>query len=1265
MKQRLLSFVAIAALSCVAMAQTWTAPVKPTNPALGFLEIAADPVDGGNFFLMNVGEGQFLTGANVWATQISLSADAIPYMQLTTVEIEEESGIFKLRRTNDANDKFYGDHGREVGYNPPAGRNLLFRSGDDGYVDENGQGGDRFVFNKSDNNYYYFQSDVTEGKFADAENQYAGSTGAGKYVSFTKAKTDDNIEWVFIPVDEVVIAEYKPLADAYAAQMLIYEARLALYNTLVDAAKYGVDYAYASTIYNNPDATVDQLTAAQEELQPEVNHAALMAAIAASSEETPYDVTQYVLKNPSFDEGDKYWTITPGMGQNLQVQSQKYTYNDVTIQNFIEAWISTGKGSLSDGVICQTVTGLPEGRYRIEADVMAVWQGAALSEDPKGIYLFYNNGKFTLHSESLATGDGEPEHFTFDFDYDGAAEMTIGLMAEKTNQNWMGFDNLKLFAIGEVQTPPSFYALLSEVETSEPYNDEGDDLIANAGLWTSFQTAFSAAYKLADDQNPTKEKAESYENAYQALHDARVALEASIEDYKNLNTLIERIQSDYAAYEGQSMYEDLRTQLNSMMEEYQGGYENGSYTKEQIDAFIAAYDNVLKNYVQGLFDKAAGDAASGITLDDPINITSLFEHMSYAYGTTQTEYVSGYPAPNAETGVQPVWMVDEGGYFKINYTTGEVWGARPFKISRTFADLPAGRYEIRVHGAYRMAANDINYPTYLDGGYVDQDGAFLFAGSNKTPFTNIAEVAADGDAENLPFSSPWDAGDGKYCINNQLSAHMLFSDAAYAELAEKCYIAAATNVKEGTTLTVGVMGNENLQDNQWTVWQDFELYYYGAADASALDDEIQALIDEATPLYENGGEGDGAILVQAILDGLKTAIKQGEDAIGTEDADTQNAAIQTLEDAIASARENMSVFVELMILSESRFNAMDELAEYTFEDTSYPELVNEVIQRLESEYFDPELQENVSFDSHDQMVTYVTRLKDEWFGFLLSVQGMEDATEDDPIDMSLLINNATFDDMTGATTANPAGWTCEYESNGGKGRDGVAEFWNSSTFNIYQELPYLKEGYWRLSVNATFRAGNADDEVNAVQTGTALTNPEYLYMVINEQEKSKQVAQWIDIEKGAVRKLSEGDEGYEENAELIAALTGVDYSYTIGDVTTNFKAPNNQAGFVTFCAKDRYKTSLVFNYVEGDGAVLIGLKTLEKVANSWCPFDNFQLEYLGIEKPTAVEGLGAKTPASAAISTIYSIDGRQQSQLRRGINIVRTADGKISKVLVK
>jgi len=1256
MKQRLLSFVAIAALSCVAMAQSWTAPVEPTKPSL-WEPTDVTITDGEVYFIRNVGCDQFITGGNDWGTQISVTSDNLPILPITAVANDDFFKLVPVAGTY----LFHGTNHNRENYNCSLNgtSQVLFRDNTtSGYVDLGTQNRG-FLWNlvKDAESGYYYIHNADYSTYPNSDDEYASVAGAGKPVVFNSTAEAENILWEFIPTESVNIEQYKAEIATYNPAMELYTAKLNLYNTLNDAVKYGVDYAAASSVYNNEASTVEELTAVYEPLLKAVNRAIVLSMIPESSEENPLDITLYVLKNPIFDEGMTGWTITEGMGDNLQVQAHHYPEDNPTaesfIENFIEAWRSTAKGPLSDGVICQTVTGLPEGRYRIEADVMAVWQGTALSEDPKGIYLFYNNGTFTLHGESLATGNGVPEHFSFDFDYDGAETMTIGLMAESTNQNWMGFDNLKLYAIGEVQTPPSFYALMTEVETSEEYDT--DDIYAEATLKTAFQEAYGPAVTLAGDQNPTKDKAENYSSAYQTLHDARLALIASIESYKKLQSLMDRIQGDYISYEGQSMYEDLRTQLNNMISEYQGGYENGSYTSGEIDGFIAAYDNVLKDYVQNLFDKTAKDAAeTGTTLVDPINITSLFEHMSYAYGTTQTEYVNGYPAPNTEAGVQPVWMVEEGGYFKINYSTGEVWGARPFKISRTFDELPAGRYEIRVHGAYRMAANDINYPAYNNGEYLEQDGAFLFAGNNKAPFTNIAEVAAPGDAENLPFASPYDAGDGFYCINNQQSAHMLFSDAAYAELAAKCYIAVATNVKN-STLTVGVMGNENLQDNQWTVWQDFELYYYGAADADALDEEIEALINIADPIYTDKGEGNAVILVDAILTGLEDAIKQGEDAIGT-DADTQKAAIKALEDAIALARENMSVFSELEALVAERTTAIQNLAEYTFDDPGgYLALLTEYDDHIVEE----------SFDSHEQMQTYLTRLKNEWYGFLLSIQGMADATENNPVDLSYLIANATFDDMTGETTANPSGWTCEFESNGGKGRDGVAEFWNSSTFNIYQELPYLKEGYWRLSVNATFRAGNGDDEVNAVKNGTELVNPEYLYIVINEQEKSKQVAQWIDLEKGAVRILSEGDEGYEENAALIAALTGVDYSYTIGEVTTNFKAPNNQSGFVTFCAKDRYKTSLVFNYVEGDGAIRIGLKTLEKVTNSWCPFDNFQLEYLGTEQPTAVEGLGAKTPASAAINAIYSIDGRQQSQLRRGINIVRTTDGKITKVLVK
>ena len=150
--------------------------------------------------------------------------------------------------------------------------------------------------------------------------------------------------------------------------------------------------------------------------------------------------------------------------------------------------------------------------------------------------------------------------------------------------------------------------------------------------------------------------------------------------------------------------------------------------------------------------------------------------------------------------------------------------------------------------------------------------------------------------------------------------------------------------------------------------------------------------------------------------------------------------------------------------------------------------------------------------------------------------------------------------------------------------------------------------------------------------------------------------QWSDLNAGAVV-------NNEENAELISTLSKNDYSFTLGDVTTNFVAPNNQAQLVTFIAAGRYHNVVEFAYKEGDGPVRVGLKLTETMSNIWCPFDNFRLYYLGTTAPDAVESLAADTKAAPA--AIYTLDGRQASTLQRGINIVRRADGTVQKVLVK
>ncbi len=324
MKQRLLSVFAIAALSIGSvMAQSWTAPVEPKNPTQQLMELATPPEIDGNYFVMNVGEGQFLTGANVWATQISLSSDATPYMELTVKD--NDSGYentYFLVRPNDAKDKFYGDHGRENGYNPPAGRNKLFRAGDDGYVDYNGNAGSSplWMFNLSENGYYYIQSSIDDGVFPNAADEYAGSTGAGKYVSFTKTIEDANIEWVFIPVASVP-EDYATQAAVYAEDMQIYNARLALYELLNEAAKYeGVDYKSASDVYNNPESSLGEINAATEALKPVVAKAVVIAIIALES--GSYVGSQSVEITSPTEGATIYYTLD---GSDPTAESTAYT----------------------------------------------------------------------------------------------------------------------------------------------------------------------------------------------------------------------------------------------------------------------------------------------------------------------------------------------------------------------------------------------------------------------------------------------------------------------------------------------------------------------------------------------------------------------------------------------------------------------------------------------------------------------------------------------------------------------------------------------------------------------------------------------------------------------------------------------------------------------------------------------------------------------------------------------------------------------------
>ena len=1206
MKLRLLSFVAVAAMSLTAMAQTWTAPVQPQLTG-------SDLEEGGEYYLLNVGTGQFVTGAHSWATQISLSSNGTPYVVLIAETIEAQT-VVKGTKGNDNTAEANGWTLRlKEKYNLTGANNrtqgqewtkgfttdfiYLFRNDETtGFVDMNNQGKFVWSFTKTESGNYYWQTAPEDPNYPNAAEQYAAGVKAGSPIIFNATIEDPNIEWRFVKP-----ADY---SDDYAEQTARYNALKALYDQHLVAAENEVNDSKYAAVYNNANATIEEINAATASLRSDITRAVVIAKIAESSETNPIDITSVTIINPDFEQGQEPWTITEGMGQNLQVQGTGYPHDAdgnpigdaFVIQNFIEAWRSGA--ALSDGVICQTVTGLPEGRYRIECDALAVWQ-ADPSIDQTGIYLFYNNGSYTLHAQDpISTGNGEPEHFTFDFDYDGSTEMTIGLMAENTNCNWMGMDNFRLYAIGECKDSPLWTAL-NVVYANLVNSGYVDEVKAEASLVSELNSALDNVKDLID-QPSDNNKNNEYQAAYDAVDAARKAVTESEAAYKKLKSFIDQLDADQSKYSG-----TLLEYVEDLYSQYNDSYENGDITAAEIEAAIAGYADGIKEKTREMFENAA---AQQVALDEPINITALFDNMTFAYGTSQTAFANGYPAD------APVWMNETAtGNFKTNYSTAEVWDARPFNIYRDFTDLPKGNYTIKTHAFFRVEANDANYPNWQADNEYGKGFATLYAGVNHTPIPNLAQLASPILAD---LDAPYDCLDGNYLPNNQHSANMIFTDAKYANLAGMCYIGASGNVLEdGGTLRAGIQGTSDLQGNQWTIWYGFELYYNGVAN---LDEDIQSLMAQL--------EDTEDLNVTANVTMKANALAAADRAIGA-DFDTQTSAIKQLQEAIAELSQTMDLYNQ-MLLIKADMELLEQNLTISPTDSEYPNLNNEIDQAGEG------------IESNAQIKGWIENLPKSFKKYVLSAAEMADATEESPVDLSAAFLNPTFDNN------NKNYWNVEQEGNAGGDGDGVAEFWGATSFNIYQSFESLPAGYYRLSVDALYRFGGTKTELNALEDGS-YSNPEVFYV----NGIAVNVMAWSNTEGGAYT-----EEGYD----------GVNAAYSSDSGNTTVYSCNDKAHFATMNQNGRYHNEILFGYGVQDGlngTITIGLRKDSKPSpdNDWCPFDNFRLEYLGTVAPDAVESLNADATAPAVI---YGIDGRQQSQLRRGINIVRKG-GNVEKILVK
>ena len=967
--------------------------------------------------------------------------------------------------------------------------------------------------------------------------------------------------------------------DPSTLDKLQIEAARADLQKLVDEGKrLGVDTSASEALLANANATLSQLSDAiahQEELNAEA----------------VTDLSEFFIMNPHFSQDDP---ITDG----ICTYAKDMTTNDVTHYGMqpVKSWVANhpesdsyasgvletgstafigGKGftapaTLSDGTVGKLLgfvtcwTGsiqytqhvlLPAGSYTLNISYYNSGGAQAVAKNLIG-FIADDGTEYLGSTLTFPVGQWGTETITFELSEETEGNFSLGYTSTNTGSGNMPhffLDGISLLYEGELQFDPSLLALQGVVNNAENYVYQ----VFYQDLKNNFESVLDEGRSLVSSQsNDTAANKAAQEKITAMLQDVM----ASIADY-------ERLQKFYdtelvPAEEKFDSQQSIKDRLIALDDEIYDALQSGEWDKAKIDEVIASLPAIIKEEIQAAWDNAI---ASGSELDQDLDISPLFDTLGVTYSATAQ---SGNNVPDKQ------WSYGSASNFKTQFGTAEVWNQSPFTVSQTLTELPAGTYTVTTRAFYRTSDNVTNYSNYDPSATY----AYIFAGNNRTPLTNIVEVAS---AEEV---SGWADAGGVYVPNSQQAAHDLFENAEYIA---KVTSSTKTVLTETGDLTFGITADQ-MEGNSWVVWYTFEIAY-NAVDESILDDELQALIDQADVLVNNT-DNLGIIYVGQTTKDLNAAIKEGQTALnGT--TDDKKAAMSTLKTAIAGVSESAQLMQRYMneaTAVSDMINSGEEAWDFTSNNT---ELLD-VIGDIEGSFFadNAALQKAI-----DELPTLVAK-------YVLGRNDFADGSQDNPIDITGLIMNYSFN-------TNASNWTIVgTDENGRIGQN-----------QGYQSASYTNEadGYV------------IDHFVEAWRPNGA---------ILNDGTISQQLA--ATLPAGYYRLECDG---YATNQAEIPGegIQGVGLYAQCGDTWDwTPMGISETAGTPRHFARD-FKA-------DGTSPVTVGVR-VQGTNASWLAADNFRLYYIGTEAPDAIDAIA---DSQAAKSKVYNLAGQRVNKAARGIFIV-------------
>lgn len=1225
MKKKLLLLGAVVLTSMASFAQGWVAPTYTPQEFV----TSTEGSDTTFFYLYNVEAKAFFTAANDWQTRASLGT---PPQRFYFTENADGSYLMHnwVLRDN-------------------MGWKLLFIDSETSmFVDRGNQADYFWSFDFLEGNVMRIYGADVNPTYNQEGYGYTSYMGFDSYeglevrVLTPFLDIEDVIEDHEYMVDWILVSpeEYDEIAD----KALAYDAAMALKAALEEAEDMytEINLAGMKAVYNNTNSTAAELDSVRatlaaavnlveyiytevEPLYPTVSTDAAFALIAKASYSTaevqaaydavytacrnievyeildgataddPRDATS-LLTNSDFETGNTDgWILNYTRGTNvtnLGYQGGTDYYNgDVTVSHFIEAWANSAFNSLYSyralgvGSVYQTLKGLPGGKYTFSVDAISSNQDG---HGEQGAYLFAKNGDL-LFTQTIATGNGLPEHFEVTFVTTGG-DIDFGFMTDETcTVNWMACDNFELMYYGEVEDDPYKVVLDGLIDS---YNQEFPDYGEDALAFKDIKDAYKAEVQKAEGLT------EGFQEEMITLADAYKALKASIADYEGFAKLIAENEAKQIAFE--ETYPDLSGLLEDMRMEWEDAYSDCT---ADADYIAAAKAEMVKTIIDYITDNIKPGS----------DITALINNPSFDVD------FSGWQS----TGSRPAWggtkALQDGTWYPDDYTiesgNAEVYHAA-FDMYQWIYNLPKGSYTFTCQAFER---NDDGWEAFYAEGPEAGINCVLYAGGFETKVCNLAAFASE---EEYYSGGQW--YDDTYSSYGYVANGMTGANYHFAANPENYLNKVNVTIPEdGDSVRIGI---KISTANSWVIFDNFRMIYNGAGVAAyeeAIDDQIAKLEKVFDDAMYYGTDA------QAKVNEAITALAAAKAGV---DPDACVAALLEGKEAYTYASNSMSAYTKLYNSYDELYMMSEEYAEIAPE--AYDQACN-LIEKIENgiddgaftvaeiEEIQKEIDAVMAAFKQAEAESYYTDVEDDL------PAGYESATEEDPVDFTDLILDADFDDPDGyGWDWGEAGVT--YDSkNVSSGADNTGNpvgetyaGWGACladyTFDVFQGFVNMPNGYYKLACQGYARPGDNGtyDE----------TTPHYVELYANEVSVPlKNIAADPDPDC-------------------------TDTAVTLSDGETVVYVPNGTVTASMAFVNGYYGNSLIVKVTNGKLRIGIRKTFAQGVLRAWTCFDNFSLTYLGTEVPTSINAVENAQPVVAG--TIYNIAGQKLAAPVKGINII-------------